>query len=232
MFFINKKYFFYFLFLFFLFSCLLEEGGISKRDIVFEKLSSGDIQFGDNVLFDDSFAYAYGVVFSKTNSSFIIAGNASFPELKWGARSSETAELVLIYEGESDKAWGHGIWLLDKNITNILRKDGVTKVGTSDIVNASLSEVDGVEVIESYYAPRVSLKQYIYTFYLFSINNKISRDNLVQELNKVKSNLNNRLFEIGVFGEFKGPRDRISYLRELLGDKIIEESFISAKYPK
>lgn len=192
------------------------------------------ISFATGVVTGGVLAADYGVQFNQSTGA-ITSGKASFPELKIGDTSSDTTRFVLVYQDETagSKNWGHGIWIVEKSITTIPKKDGDVSGGKNafNFVHGSLAGITGIEVVERYFAPTPPSK-HTYAFYLFSIGNGLDKAAIKTELDKVKSRAS--FSGIGANVNRNAPSgvaDRVARIKELLGKNIIGEAKVSATYP-
>lgn len=163
-------------------------------------------------------------------------GELDFPVVSiLGSKTNGTVTRFLIFQDEDSKNWGHGIWIVNPDQTSFGKAEGnPTKNGGGQITggHASISSKTGViSVIEPYYAPTppptsfagdgsVSVvTPHSYKFYIFDTN--MSQADLTTELNKIKE---------GGSGT-SAHADRVAKIKELLGDKILQEASFGFDYP-
>ena len=209
-------------------------------------LSGSEIEFHvKDELFFTTFAVINGILFHSYGYDFENdRGNLDFPSLEFKNFPNNTQSLALIYQDENNKTWGHGIWVLENTINTIAKKGGsVTKDGSGNITavtHATLSGIQGVSVIESYFAatpPNTGLNPLPHTYKFSLIATSLSKNDLTTLLTKYKRTApfdpNNGTGGVApntVDG--KNVVDRIASIKTALGDHLLEEKEISFNYPR
>lgn len=117
----------------------------------------------------------------------------SFPRLDFENFSKESKSIVLIYQDENNPTWGHGMWIIDKTISSIPKKEGsVIKDNARNITamnRANLSGVNGVTIIESYYVatpPKTWANPLPHNYKFSMLETSLSAGDLQTVLNKYK----------------------------------------------
>ena len=169
-----------------------------------------------------------------------VAGNAGqgqldFPPLSFGVApvfyTNGTKNLVLLFQDEDMKDWGHGIWILANNISFLEKKDGTPPAGVNPAdklaafqggdlgTHASLTGVTGVTVVEPYYAPTPPAA-HNYSFYFMATDLEVAA-------------LKTKLSPVVKKGNGKSTfADRYTQIKTILGDNLLEEAKVSFDYPK
>lgn len=160
-------------------------------------------------------------------------GDLDFPILQIeGDKADGTVSRFLIFQDEDDTDWGHGIWIVDPKQSTFGKAEGNPEdtfgLGVITGGDASISGDTGVNaVIENYRAPlppptsQANPLPHSYKFYVFDTS--LSEADLTTELNKIKKKSGSSI---------SAHANRVAKIKELLGDKILQEASLGFDYPK